>query len=138
MMANLTRKYATLCNNPGKTDIVQPYTWLGIMPITDLNEDRYLQWIIQRSNFLKYYLHVSTCISFVEIIRIFITGVEHGSSDNFLTVKSNFVIGQRTRDTKAIRVPGCKEMVQMKNISIIKIEVLLLPIFVFIAAQKYK
>ena len=79
-----------------------------------------------------------TCISFVEIIRIFITGVEHGSSDNFLTVKSNFVIGQRTRDTKAIRVPGCKEMVQMKNISIIKIEVLLLPIFVFIAAQKYK
>ena len=40
-MSNLTRIYADACNNPGKTDIVQPYTWLGLMASTDAQKDRY-------------------------------------------------------------------------------------------------
>ena len=40
-MAALGKKYSKVCNDPDKTDIVQPYMWLGITSSSDLDEERY-------------------------------------------------------------------------------------------------
>ena len=106
-MSNLTRKYAHICNNPGKTDIVQPYTWLGLMATTD-QKDRY---------FLYHKMNVGSPSKsfyqcFIDIIHTFLAiDAEDGSNVNFPTAKLNFAIGQKMKDTKETPVPGCKGMV---------------------------
>ena len=40
-MAALGRKYSKVCNDPDKTDIVQPYMWLGITSSSSQDEKRY-------------------------------------------------------------------------------------------------
>ena len=40
-MATLGRKYSKVCNDPDKTDIVQPYMWLGIISSSSQDEKRY-------------------------------------------------------------------------------------------------
>ena len=40
-MAALGRKYSKVCNDPDKTDIVQPYIWLGIISSSARDEKRY-------------------------------------------------------------------------------------------------
>ena len=62
-MSNLTRIYADACNNPGKTDIVQPYTWLGLMASTDAQKDRYSSYRkmqISSSSKISAGLHLNT------------------------------------------------------------------------------
>ena len=116
-MSNLTRKYAEICNNPGKTDIVQPYTWLGLVASTDVQKHRYSLYRKMQISSPSRIKCGALCnhASLIDIIHKFLPiGAEDGSNVIFPTTKSNTAIGQKMKDTKETIVPGCKGMVLIK------------------------
>ena len=119
-MAALGKKYSKVCNDPDKTDIVQPYMWLGITSSSSQDEKRYSIGIKIRRiminpkrNSQHYYTcKMKNCEWFLETnkeepIEIAETG------DTLKIVRMLLIIqnGQAMKDVKETHVQECKEMV---------------------------